>query len=89
MTAHTHTPGPWTASQHPYGAKPWKVSAPGHTPYVAGSIARESNARLIAEAPAMLEALERAADCIEEETDSSGGIVAEIRVLIARATEAK
>ena len=52
-----HTPGQWVANQHPYGAKPWTVSSPGYTPYVAASISRESDARLIAASPDLLAAL--------------------------------
>lgn len=50
------TPGPWKASQHPYGAKPWVVNGPDRHP-IAGSIGRNENAFLIEASPNLYAAL--------------------------------
>jgi len=57
------TPGPWKATQHPYGAKPWVVNGPDRHP-IAGSIGRGENALLIAAAPALYAALVEIASAV-------------------------
>lgn len=55
MNKPKHTPGPWCALKYP-DVKSWTVAAQGS---VASKIKTEQDARLIAAAPEMLEALEQ------------------------------
>jgi hypothetical protein len=70
-----HTPGPWHTYNMGHGqGNPWEVwPDKGLTPIcrlISGGVARgnfegHANARLIAAAPELLEALERAAPCLQ------------------------
>lgn len=72
MSTPKHTPGPWTAQKERFGKNgifqeinirgPVVLEESGHTfnPNFVATINNEANANLIAAAPEMLEALERA-----------------------------
>lgn len=54
-----HTAGPWTAWRHTNAGRDWKIDGREFT--IATGINSESDARLIAQAPAMLELLKKIA----------------------------
>lgn len=71
-----HTPGPWTVTK---GRRCWSIDAPSQSPRefptrwliaetVSDEDADEANARLIAAAPELLEALRDLCDAIPDET---------------------
>jgi len=71
MTAAKHTPGPWRVSSSPYGAVVCDTPIGGHGHddvkhygghLIAESIHRDADMALIAAAPQLLEALERATE---------------------------
>lgn len=71
MTATRHTPGPWVATRND---APWlgfmigapvSETLPAHAPRHIGNVYAEANARLIAEAPNTLAALEHLLDTME------------------------
>jgi hypothetical protein len=93
-----HTPGPWVATQE--FANRWRITAPAaegmvpeslaivtHTVLEAGSHGEntEANARLIAAAPDLLEALIECLECEFAVTEKS--VVAKARAVIERATK--
>lgn len=113
----SHTPGPWTVVEKSTGhnfEKNWREIGPrvvtasfydrhrnGETETFCGVVITEANARLIAAAPEMLEALEEAipvlTDAIEDSycgmhrgrglCDCKSDIVARISTIIARTKE--
>jgi len=82
-----HTPGPWTAKQHPYGAKPWLIEAEG-AHYVAASITQDADAALIAAAPDMISALHRCIAALAANDAPNCEAAKEARAAIALATGA-
>lgn len=97
MTHTSHTPGPWTASANDITVMPdgihwreWDVDAENGERIAFGTsyelhdgIQAQANARLIAEAPAMLDVLKRV-DCGGKEGHTEFCLLGEINAIIAR-----
>ena len=66
-----HTPGPWKAIVDPEG---WELVASGRGQTIATFDCSESDARLIAAAPDLLAALEKAADWIDAQLITANDI---------------
>ena len=93
-----HTPGPWCFIQTTSEYKTLKIIKLGEEndrPSIAYTIDTEANARLIAAAPEMLEALEKARKYIDHVSHDSHGLVfdfadfdllEEVELLIEKAT---
>jgi hypothetical protein len=62
-TKHTHTPGPWTLRMRAKPILAWDVVTTDGA--VMGGVYEEANARLIAAAPELLEALEAVAQLLD------------------------
>lgn len=83
-----HTPGPWTATGHDGGMcvvveSKWGSVAKALP--VGCEVQEAANARLIAAAPELLEALEEIAEQLELEGPSCSDILAAARAAIAKA----
>lgn len=94
----THTPGPWEMYLSGHDQLDWSVTDDGYTgrrlpndaPVIA-DVAGEANARLIAEAPTMLEALREARDAVAGALNppdlwgKADRIVADLNAVVAKA----
>jgi hypothetical protein len=88
----SHTPGPWIVVT---GSGGWRVNATGHREVAATSHSAFSgsedrnNARLIAAAPDLLEALERLLQSGDVRDAADAGALKQARAAIARVTGAE
>jgi len=91
MADFSHTPGPWSVVSHDEGewGESYMILQDGNLMLpVAEMITQEADARLIAAAPDMAEALERALTYIERDEEAHGRQFGEgnvIRAALARA----
>jgi len=90
MADSKHTPGPWSTAARKKGGQKTVICADtgGRYMYLVGEVSNETDARLIAAAPDMLEACRRALSYIERDEAAHGREFGEgniIRAAIAKA----
>lgn len=83
-----HTPGPWRFSTHPHDGNYMRIhcSSDPHEGDNLRGYCGEANARLIAAAPELLEALERLIASGDVRDAAEKGAITQARAAIAKAT---
>jgi len=82
-----HTLGPWAIVPQVFrGIETYKIKGPAKTgPQLIGRVEYEADARLIAEAPEMIECLINIVEALEKQAPT-WGLIQDARQIIARAT---